>query len=92
MRAVVPEGQAQVGDVLRLPSGELREVVAVIGAGDLIEMIVERDIALHAPNFLRDSIAGTCALHGSTTGREKRNHDRWKAKQQPVALRKEPAA
>ncbi len=82
----------KAGDVIRTPWGEERIVVSVIGAGDLIEAIVERDILLHAPNFLRDSIAGTCALHGSTTGREKRNHDRWKAKQQPVALRKDPAA
>lgn len=72
------EGQAQAGDWLRTPWGELRLVVSVVGAGDLIEAIVERDIALRTPNFMRHSITATCALFGGqTTGREKRNHERF---------------
>ena len=78
---MVYEGQAQAGECLRTPWGEVREVITVICAGDLIESVVERQIALRAPNFMRHSIAATCALYStSTTGREKRKHERFRAK------------
>ena len=77
---MVYEGQAQAGECLRTPWGEVREVITVICAGDLIESVVERQIALRAPNFMRHSITATCALHGDTRGREKRDWERFKAK------------
>lgn len=49
-------------------------------AGDLAEALCERSIRLNAPNFMRNSIAGTCALYGGTTGREKRDRERFVAR------------
>lgn len=78
---IVPEGKAQVGDYVRTPFGEIRQIVSIVNAGDLIEAIVERDIReVRAPNFMRDSIAGICVLWGDTTGRERRNRQRYLAK------------
>lgn len=67
-----PEGQAGPGDLIRTWWGECREVVSVVSAGDVVEAIVERQIALRTPNLLRDSITATCALYsGATSGHEK---------------------
>jgi hypothetical protein len=70
------EGQAQAGDYLRTPWGQVLQVVSVVSAGDLIEAVVERRIAMRAPNFMRDSIAASCALFGATSAREKRDNER----------------
>ena len=74
------EGRAQVGDCVRTRHGDYVEIVSVVSAGLLIEAMVERDIAAYrgTPNFMRDSIAGTCCLHGETSGRDKQRIDRWK--------------
>ena len=84
---VVPEGRAAVGDCFRDPYGQVFELVAVQSAGLAIEATVAAQIAEYkgTPIFTRDSIAGSCALWGQSSGREKRNHERWKAKQQRVA-------
>lgn len=79
-RAVTPEGRAKVGDVVVTGHGETLIVVSVIGAHELIAQQSERDRLNRAPNFWRDSIAGKCSLYGSTSGREKRNREREKAK------------
>jgi hypothetical protein len=70
------EGQAMAGDELVTPWGERRIVLSVVSAGDLIEAVVERRIAMRAPNFMRDSIAASCALFGATSAREKRDNER----------------
>ena len=36
-------------------------------------------------NFYRDSIAGLCVMLGSTSGRQKRDYERWKAKQETAS-------
>lgn len=74
-----PEGQAQAGDVLKTPWGQWLEVVSVVGAGDVIEAVVERSITAWrtTPNYNRDSAAAMCVMFsGQTTGREKRRMDR----------------
>jgi hypothetical protein len=83
---VTPDGLAAVGDTVMAPWGERRLIVAIVGAGDLIEAIVERDIAtVRAPNYMRDSITATCALYGGTVGREKREIARARKRQtQPI--------
>jgi hypothetical protein len=89
---VIPAGQAQAGDCIRLPNGELRTVVSVISAGELVEAIVERQIATYTPNFMRDSITSTCALYGGgdTTGRERRDLARSRRRaMKPIRLVKE---
>lgn len=77
---VTPEGRAGVGDVIVTGWGEYRTVVAIINAGDLIEAIAEQSITMRAPNFRRDSISGVCVLFGQTSGREKRDFQRWRAR------------
>ncbi len=83
-RRCVPEGRAQVGDCFRDPYGRVFELVSVQSAGLAIEATVAAQIADYkgTPIFTRDSIAGSCAMYGQTTGREKRNLERMKAKQQ----------
>ena len=76
---VTPSGQAKAGDLILAPDGELLEVVSVVNAGDLIEAIGSQ--VVDAPNYQRDSIAGMCVLFsGGTTGREKRNRERYLAR------------
>jgi hypothetical protein len=72
----VYEGKAKAGDLIRTWWGQELIVVSVVGAGDLIEAVVERRIAMRAPNFMRDSIAASCALWGATSAREKRDNER----------------
>jgi hypothetical protein len=87
---VKPEGQAAAGDYLRTPWGQELIVVSVMGAGDLIEAIVERQIALRTPNFIRDSITARCALFGATSGQERQALRAAKARlNRPVRLLKE---
>lgn len=80
---MTPEGRAGVGDIVHTPHGDYRVIVSVTGAGDLIESVVERAIALRAPNFMRHSITATCSLFGDTRGRERQTMARWKARQPP---------
>jgi len=79
-RVITPEGAAKVGQVVMTPTGELLEIVAIIGAHELIAGLSEQQRLDRTPNFLRDSIAARCAMWGSTSGREKRNQERAKAK------------
>ena len=80
-------GQAQAGDLMRDPYGQLVEVVSVTCANALIEGMSERDRLLDAPNYHSAiSITATCSLSGDTTGREKRDHERWRAGKQRVLL------
>lgn len=76
MRRVTPEGQAEEGDYVRTPWGELLEVISVRCANDVIEGISERDRLLDAPNFHRHSITALAMSFGDTTGREKRDNER----------------
>lgn len=80
-RRVVPDGKAQSGDWIRV-DGRLVQVESVTSAHDVIEAQVEQSIRDYkaTPHFTRDSIAGRCLLFGETSGREKRDHERLKAR------------
>jgi hypothetical protein len=83
VRRVTYEGRAQPGDTFRTPWGEWRTIVSATSAGMWITAKVEQDIQDYhgTPNFMRDSIAGLCCLFApQTTGREKRNLERAKAR------------
>jgi hydroxyethylthiazole kinase-like sugar kinase family protein len=73
---VTPGGKARVGDVVLTPDGELREIVWVIGAGDLIGAMSAQALRLRTPSFWINSTAANCALFGSTSAREKRDNER----------------
>jgi hypothetical protein len=75
---VTAEGRAKAGDCVRTRHGDIVEIVSITNAGDLIEAIGSQVVM--APNYTRDSIAGMCVLWGSTTGREKRNRERYLAR------------
>jgi len=85
MRRVIPEGQAQAGDLLRSPWGEVFEVVSVHGAHEVINAISER-----SPIVRRGSMSERCALFGSqTTGRERRDLERARLKRANARARHE---
>lgn len=69
-----------VGDAVLTPFGEYLEVVEVKGAGDVAEALVEKAIRERKPNLIRHSMMENCVHFGDTTGREKRNHERYKAR------------
>ena len=75
----VPASQAKVGDVV-LDQGEAFEIVSIIGAHELIAGISEQHRLDRTPHFWVNSSAATCCLRGETSGREKRNQERAKAK------------
>jgi hypothetical protein len=88
---VVPEGRAVAGDLVRTYHGDLREVIAITSAGTWLEARADAEISADAPNYLRDSIAGACALHGGTAGRERQTIARAKRRAaKPVRVRPEP--
>ena len=71
----------KVGQVVVTPDGEKREIVSIIGAHELIAAISEQHRDDRTPHFWINSSAGQCSLFGETSGREKRNLERAKAKQ-----------
>jgi hypothetical protein len=73
------EGTAQPGDWYVTPWGEHREVLAVWNAGVWIESVIEYQITsakAGAPNYMRDSIAGLCALYGGALSADLRARER----------------
>ena len=81
MRRIVPAERAKPGDLI-LVDGELRELVSATSAGDFIEAKCEKEIREYKgePLLTRHSITAICALAGDTTGRERRNMERARAK------------
>lgn len=78
---MVYDSNAQPGQVFRTPWGEFRTLVSVTSAGLYIEAKVAQQIKdfKGTPSFTRDSIAGLCALYGSSTiRRERRDLERAK--------------
>lgn len=70
------EGQvSKPGDRYVTSYGEVREIVTVTNANDLLTQMRMRQ-----PSFNAVSAAGLCSLYGSTSGREKRDYERWRAK------------
>lgn len=73
-----PPGQARPGDCYIDDCGQVREVVSVTSAHDVLVNALDARMRLRTPNFYRDSTTALCALHGATTGREKRDYQRRK--------------
>lgn len=68
------DSNAQPGQSFLTPWGEWRTVVSVTSAGLYIEARVAQQIREFkgTPSFTRDSIAGMCAMYGSSTVRRER--------------------
>lgn len=76
MRGLMYEGQvSKPGDRYLTEYGELREVVTITNANDLLIEMRKRQ-----PRFNGASAAGLCSLYGETSRREKRDYERYKAK------------
>jgi hypothetical protein len=72
------DSNAQPGQSFLTPFGEWRTLVSATSAGLWIEAQVEQQIKQFkgTPSFTRDSITGRCAMYGERSGRDKRNIER----------------
>jgi hypothetical protein len=86
------DSNAQPGDCFRTPFGEWRTLVSVTSAGLWIEAHIEQQIREFkgTPNFTRDSTGAMCALHGSTSGDERRQLERARKRLQKPVRRVKP--
>jgi hypothetical protein len=80
-RVTVDPGKAKAGQVVLDANGEYVEVCDVIGAHELIAGLSEQHRTDRpSVNFFRDSMAARCVMFGVSTGRQKRDRERLKAK------------
>jgi hypothetical protein len=79
------DSNAQPGDVFQTPYGDWRVLVSATSAGILLEQISRANTTLNTPSFHLNSTAATCALHGCTSGDERRMIERARKRlQKPV--------